>query len=387
MWEKDATIAFNRDLSALNAKRSAFNMEPFLRCIPVKDFVAIIVEEAKKMSQGSETYSPTATMLYRELGHKVYSRYRVLNKEKTGVLNKIYQIHTSYSKQYSALHPKLDVLPSGELKINTRQLWQNIEHSLKQSGSTLTMDHQEWVPTILKFIGKFLYHIVMHDLKVDVNSMKNLPNKNFIPAFYTIFRTQNRISKEEVKPHPVLAKLYRESISENLTFPTWELPMICPPLPWSSVNTGGYLISPSDLVRLPIQANSQKQKMLEVNVQQIYPSLDALNQLSAVPWKVNTKILDVILEVSVHLYPKSVLRKDNAVFFYLHDRYSTRVGQHLWMYLNLLQHYHPHQVQHLKWTNLRDFNYLDNECSIDEKKGKCIHCGVIAYIDFPWQIM
>lgn len=314
MWEKEATNAFNRDLLALSAKRSAFNMEPFLRCIPVKDFVSIIVEEAKKMSQGSETYSPTVTMLYRELGHKVYARYRVLNKEKTGVLNKIYQIHTSYCREYSALHPELDVLPSSELKINTRQLWQKIEHNLKKSGSTLTMDHQEWVPTILKFIGKFLYHIVMHDLKVDVNSMKNLPNRNFIPAFYTIFRIQNRISKEEVKPHPVLSKLYRESVPESLNFPTYELPMICPPLPWSSVDTGGYLISPSDLVRLPIQANSQKQKMFEVNVQQIYPSLDALNQLSAVPWKVNKKILDVILEVRVFFIQFNSEEKANKRF-------------------------------------------------------------------------
>lgn len=299
MWEKDATKAFNRDLMVLSAKRSALNMEPYLRCIPVKDFVSIIVEEAKKMSQGSETYSPTVTMLYRELGHKVYARYRVLNKEKTGVLNKILQIHSLYCQQYSALHPELDVIPSGEVKINTRQLWQNIEHKLKKTGSTLNMDHQEWVPTTLKFIGKFLYHIVMHDLKVDVNSMKNLPNKNFIPAFYTIFRMQKRTSKEEVKPHPVLAKLYRESVSEYLTFPTCELPMICPPVPWSSPIIGGYLISPAELIRLPMHANSQKQKMLDVNVSQIYPSLDALNQLSAVPWKVNAKILDVILEVSV----------------------------------------------------------------------------------------
>lgn len=299
MWEKEATIAFIRDLSALSAKRSALNMEPYLRCIPIKDFVFIIVEEARKMSQGSETYSPTVSMLYRELGNKVYARYRVINKEKTGVLKKICHIHTTYCKEYAALHPKLDVLPKGEVKTNTRQVWQTLEYNLKNTGSTLDMDHQEWVPTTLKFVGKFLYHIVMHDLKIDVNSMKNVPNKNFIPAFYTIFRTQNRIAKEEVKPHPVLSKLYRESISEHLIFPTYELPMICPPIPWITVNTGGYLISPSELVRLPFQAINQKQKMAEVKVQQIYPSLDALNQLSAVPWKVNQKILDVILEVNI----------------------------------------------------------------------------------------
>lgn len=103
--------------------------------------------------------------------------------------------------------------------------------------------------------------------------------------------------KEEIKPHPILAKLYRASMPETLTFPTYEVPMLCPPIPWISTTTGGYLISPCDVIRLPVQASSQKQKLEEVAKEQIYPSLDALNQLAAVPWKVNEKILDVILEV------------------------------------------------------------------------------------------
>lgn len=300
MWEKDATLAFNRDLSALAAKRSALNMEPYLRCIPAKDFVSIIVEEAKKIAQGSETYSPTAPMLYKNLGRKVYERYRVLNKEKTGALKKIKQIHLSYCNEYAKIHPELDVCPLGELEINMRQIWQQVDHDLKNTGATLTTDHQEWVPTTLRFIGRFLYHIVMHDLKIDVNSMTNLQHKNFVPAFYTIFRVQNRIPKEEVKPHPILSKLHRSSLPATLTFPASELPMICPPLPWVSVDLGGYLLTNSDLVRLPYQATSQKQRMAEVATQQIYPSLDALNQLSAVPWKVNQSILDVVLKVCIY---------------------------------------------------------------------------------------
>lgn len=89
LWEKAALDAFNRDLAALSAQRNALNMEPFMRCIPAKDFVKIIVEEAKKIALGSESYSPNVNLLYKELGHKVYSRYKVLRKEKTGVLDKV----------------------------------------------------------------------------------------------------------------------------------------------------------------------------------------------------------------------------------------------------------------------------------------------------------
>lgn len=75
--------------------------------------------------------------------------------------------------------------------------------------------------------------------------------------------------------------------------------MKCPPIPWISVHTGGYLIAPCDVVRLPSQALAQKQRLEESNPNHLYPSLDALNQLACVPWKVNTEILDVILEVII----------------------------------------------------------------------------------------
>ncbi|KAJ8951598.1 hypothetical protein NQ318_020475 [Aromia moschata] len=298
MWEETALAAFNRDLTALIAQKNVLNLEPYMRCIPVQDYVAIIIDEAKKLAQGSETYSPTVNMLYKDMGTKVYARYKILRKQKTGVLNKIMKVHNKYCEEYATNHSDLDVLPSEDVKINTRQRWQWLEHSTHSKGATLNMDHREWVPTTLQFIGKFMYHIVMHDLKIDVNAMKiNNNNKNYLPAFYTIFRTQGRIVKEEVKPHPVLSKLYRASVPDTLTFPTYELPMVCPPVPWIATHTGGYLVSPCDVIRLPSQAILQKRRLARAGSQQLYPSLDALNQLAAVPWKVNKRILDVILEV------------------------------------------------------------------------------------------
>lgn len=89
LWEKSASEAFNRDLATLSAKRSPLNLEPYMRSIPTKDFVRIIVEEAKKLAQGSETYSPTVNLLNKDLGMKVYARYKVLRKQKTGVLDKV----------------------------------------------------------------------------------------------------------------------------------------------------------------------------------------------------------------------------------------------------------------------------------------------------------
>ncbi|KAF2883356.1 hypothetical protein ILUMI_22858 [Ignelater luminosus] len=298
MWEKEALEGFNRDLATLTARRNALSLEPYIRSIPARDFVQIIVDEAKKIAQGSETYSPTCQQLYKELGLKVYSRYKVLRKQKLAVLDKIMKIHGEYCEHYANSHHELDVFPTDIDHLNTRQYWQWTEYQYKSEGATILTDHQAWVPSVLQNIGKFLYHIVMHDLKVDVNAMRNnSKHKNYLPGFYTIFRAQGHIVKEEVKPHPILSKLYRASAPETLTFPANEVPMRCPPVPWSSVSTGGYLIAPCEMVRLPLQATSQKMRLQEAVPNDIYPSLDSLNQLAAVPWRVNTRILDVILEV------------------------------------------------------------------------------------------
>lgn len=122
-------------------------------------------------------------------------------------------------------------------------------------------------------------------------------NRNYLPAFYTVFRTQGRLVKEEIKPHPILSRLYRASQPETLTFAASDIPMLCPPVPWTSIKNGGYLVAPCDVIRLPTQATAQKQRLNRADPIDLYPSLDALNQLAAVPWKVNLKILAIILDV------------------------------------------------------------------------------------------
>lgn len=63
--------------------------------------------------------------------------------------------------------------------------------------------------------------------------------------------------------------------------------MVCYPRPWISLECGGYLSS-----------QSEKMKLLfgKVPQTQIYPALDALNQLSMVPWRIHTRVLDLAIK-------------------------------------------------------------------------------------------
>lgn len=138
----------------------------------------------------------------------------------------------------------------------------------------------------------------MRDLKIDINCTRmDKQTENLTPAFYTLFRNQGRHLKEEVKPHPVLAKLYRGSQQETLTFDVNQVPMVCPPQPWTTSRNGGYLLAKSDLIRLPQHAHQQLDRINKTPTHNLYPSLDSLNQLSSIPWAVNEDQLDVILKV------------------------------------------------------------------------------------------
>jgi len=55
--------------------------------------------------------------------------------------------------------------------------------------------------------------------------------------------------KQEIKPHPVLSKLYQLSEPNDLIFDVTMIPMLSPPVPWTSINFGGYIAAKADLIR------------------------------------------------------------------------------------------------------------------------------------------
>nr|CAD7424016.1 unnamed protein product [Timema monikensis] len=136
-----------------------------------------------------------------------------------------------------------------------------------------TRENKSWSNAVLLGVGKFLYNIIMRDIKVDVNITRTngktqvnlkvdpvfLCLRHLLPAFYTLFRHQGHMLKEEVKPHPVLARLFRGAAQEELIFDVTNVPMLTPPLPWSSVNSGGYLLARANLIRKKTAKETKKE--------------------------------------------------------------------------------------------------------------------------------
>ncbi|XP_021914450.1 DNA-directed RNA polymerase, mitochondrial isoform X2 [Zootermopsis nevadensis] len=295
-WRKTISDAYHRDLRALRVQHHyrAFrhiNLYPYLKVLDPEDYIEIILQEIRKLAEGSETFSPTTGQLYRELGSQVRARYEVKFKSNSGISKKVQHLYEEYCDWYLAPDS------SSKQSMNTRQKWQHLEHE-NSKGPSLNMEEKSWPAAVLSGVGKFMYSIIMQDIKIDVNIAKsNSKTEHLVPAFYALFRNQGRLLKEEVKPHPVLARLFRCAAQEYLVFEVATVPMLCPPLPWSSITSGGYLTVKADLIRLPQQAAQQWHILKKTPVQQLYPSLDSLNQLGSVPWMVNESVLDVVIEV------------------------------------------------------------------------------------------
>ncbi|EAT46999.1 AAEL001847-PA [Aedes aegypti] len=293
VWTKQITMALHRDVNTLKAvteskSSRAINLFPYVKALNVAQFTEILLDEAQMLIEGSDSFSIGLSHLHKELGRKVEARYHVEQKRQSGVLDKTCEIYSLYC----------DVLSEGNSSDNSRQLWQRLVHENRHDGPSLDVQSVTWPKAAVNGVGKFLYNILKNDLKINVNATSKANRQpKLVPAFYSLFRYEAKIAKEQIKPHPVLIKLYRKSQQENLKFDINLVPMVCPPQPWSTPVNGGYILAKSDLIRLPQQAHQQSERINEANPQDMYPTLDALNQLASIPWKVNEEVLDIVLEV------------------------------------------------------------------------------------------
>lgn len=292
-WRETIVNSFNRDFNTMRhleaSKRGSQNLLPYLRALEVDEYASIVLQEIRTLAEGSETYSPTVGQLYRALGVRVQLRYQMEHKKRNGILQKTGEIYGNFC----------EILATGNSSDNPRQCWQRLVYQRSNEGPSMNFNVSTWPLAVHISVGRFLYNILMRDLKVDANSMRMGKQKveNMTPAFYTLFRHQGKNVKEEVKPHPVLSKLYRGSQQENLTFEVNQVPMLCPPQPWTTSKNGGYLLAKSDLIRLPQSAQQQHDRIENTPPAHLYASLDSLNQLGSIAWTVNQGVLDVILKV------------------------------------------------------------------------------------------
>lgn len=292
-WQQKLLNAFDRYLSnarnrMYSRKPDCVNLYPYLILLKPEQYVKILMEELQTLGEGSAEFTPTTIKLYGQVGRKVQDRYKMERLQKFGITDKVLRMHTKYR----------EMLCSGETNDNARQLWQRINYAERGNGPDIDIPDIFWPWQVVCDVGKFLFNMLLNVIKIDADMMKpgKGTSKSYAPVLYTTFRTRDLISREELRPHPIYMKLCEVSRREYLTFGTNLVPMLTTPIPWTSHKHGGYLTSQVELLRLPYPSSSQYDRIEQLpSPCDLYPPLDAINQLGCIPWRVNTRILDLII--------------------------------------------------------------------------------------------
>ncbi|XP_071557732.1 DNA-directed RNA polymerase, mitochondrial [Temnothorax nylanderi] len=292
-WKSTVTEAFERNLTYLKQKETKMKTDlkilyPFLQVLPKEEYVNAILSEIDHLTKFSEGYSCTMTYLYLTLGMHIYKRYEFHRKMKGGIVENSIQTYKKYLEWYMQEDPV-------ERSSNGRIKWQQLVQEAKKSGICCEMTVPEWSHNTMINVGKFLYNIIVNDVKIPHVSKPGAPERQ-IPAFYLLFRLHsNKFLMEEIKPHPYLHRFYKDSHPEILSFDTISLPTCSLPRPWVDVNTGGYLLSKVPFVRDPYMKPSRL--LRSTSTKQLYPAFDCLNQLGSIPWRINVPVLDILIQI------------------------------------------------------------------------------------------
>lgn len=293
IWKTTVAEAFDRNLTYLKQKETKTmsdlkTLYPFLQVLPKEEYVNAILNEINQLTKLSENYSCTMTHLYQTLGAYIYKRYEFQRQTRDGIIENSVQIYRKYLEWYMQTDP-------ADRNVNGRVKWQRLVQEAKRSGIYCETAVPEWSRNIKINIGKFLYNIILNDVKIPHVLKAGAPERQ-IPAFYLLFRMHsNKFLKEEIKPHPHLHRFYKDSHSDTLSFETTFVPTCSPPRPWVDINTGGYLFSKMPFARDPYMKPSRLLK--NTPTKQLYPALDCLNQLGSIPWRINMPVLDILIQI------------------------------------------------------------------------------------------
>ncbi|XP_050347708.1 DNA-directed RNA polymerase, mitochondrial [Nymphalis io] len=293
-WRAAMREALRRNTGTLrarsNASHCAITLYPYLKVLSVDDFVNLMMSEINKLVDGSDSYSPTLKLLQRDLGTQVYNRYQIEQYKRNGVFNKIEQIYGKYCKWYLERHS----LDGTSTPYNSRQAWQILVHQNRE-GACLDVEEAPWPMEIRQNIGKFLYNIIINDVKIDVNMFKPKAKVKKLPAVYKVHRPWGRLVRLELKPHPTLSRLCAAAARPALRMRAALAPTRAPPPPWR--HAAACLLTATPLVRMPFYVTGQMKRLEEAPPASLYPVLDSLNQLGEVPWVINQPILDLQMKV------------------------------------------------------------------------------------------
>ncbi|NXT30267.1 RPOM protein, partial [Syrrhaptes paradoxus] len=266
-------------------RTSGYNIfYPYLCLLPDEEYVGIMLQVLNTLSPQGESL----VVLARELGSKVYNRYITQRKLHSRQLEKVQEIYEGY------IH--LLAKDSQPDKYLPREYWEKLVAEAG-FGPSLNLKDCSWPYMLLMRLGMHLLELLVQAVKVPRNILSPRLEPRLIPVLYHIYSFHSTWQVGLVKPHPIFSQIVSDAAETMLTFNSSAMPMLCPPVPWTSPSFGAFVLNDTKLMRF-VDGVVQHQLLLEqcppVN---LHPVLDALNQLGNCAWKINQPVLDIIISI------------------------------------------------------------------------------------------
>ncbi|XP_023368396.1 DNA-directed RNA polymerase, mitochondrial isoform X3 [Otolemur garnettii] len=252
---------------------------PFLCLLSEHEFVQLLMQALHALPAQGESL----VALAQELGMRAFNR-RMVQKQKLN--NQVQVLEQQYTQYLHLLAADTQVaepcLP--------RQYWEALE-------PPKALREQPWPVPVLLQLGRQLAEILVQAVQMPGSLAAPQGSCRLIPVLYHVYSFRSYRQIGILKPHPAFVQLLAKAAEPTLTFETVDVPMLCPPLPWTSPHSGAFLLSPTKLMRA-VEGTTQHQRLLErCPPAELHGALDALTQLGNCAWRVNGRVLDLVLEL------------------------------------------------------------------------------------------
>ncbi|XP_070764793.1 DNA-directed RNA polymerase, mitochondrial [Enoplosus armatus] len=284
-WQKILLQALRESkmiLANTNSKDYRLNLYPYLCVLEDSEYVDIMIQSVASLSPSGESLKILAT----DLGSRVYTKYSVQQKHQNQMVEKLGNIYSTYTDLLAKDTKEYDVLP--------REQWCKLEAE-QSSGPSLQGGETHWPYIVSLELGTYLVDMMVKNLKINSDILNPAFNRKLIPILYHMYTFRSTRQVGFIKPHPILNQMQQEAMETKLTFDSYVMPMLCPPMPWTSVKFGAYLLTPTKLMRT-VEGATQHEVLLE-KCQNLQAVMDSLNQLGNCAWRINKPLLDIIISI------------------------------------------------------------------------------------------
>ncbi|XP_027808200.2 DNA-directed RNA polymerase, mitochondrial isoform X1 [Marmota flaviventris] len=252
---------------------------PFLCLLSERELVRMLLQALYALPAQGESLVVVA----KDLGLRAFNRHMVQQKR---LNNQVQALERRYSQYLHLLACDTQVatpcLP--------RQYWESL-------GPPEAPPQQPWPLPVLMQLGKQLAEVLVQAVHMPLGLAVPQGSCRPIPVLYHVYSFRSYRQIGILKPHPAFTQLLVAAAEPTLTFETVDVPMLCPPLPWTSPHTGAFLLSPTKLMRA-VEGTTQHQRLLErCPPTNLHGALDTLTQLGNCAWRVNGRVLDLVLEL------------------------------------------------------------------------------------------